>query len=587
MNPVIKAQVTSYAKGASIDTHGLDDQFEIYSMFATMVGFLGESIDANDVHLTGSEFGIDGVAILIQGELVRNADDVEDKFSAIKNPSIEFKFFQSKTSASYDYGSISKFFDAVEGFFNGELRGESVELDELISASEKIYELGVGKRNPGIECFYISTGNYDAPKRIETLRASFTQTLKDQNIFDSDSIRIRFVGARELQDWYRAATTAVEASIQFPKAIVMPENEKVEEAYIGYISAAELLNLCTIKNDDGDVAGINKSVFFDNIRDYDSKSKINRAIKESIKQSDGGEFVFRNNGITVVSKSIDRTADRFDLEDFQIVNGCQTSNILYDVIYGDKENEFNSELLREKIFVPMRLIGSRDDDFISSIIVGTNRQNPVKEEQFWALRPFLKSLEEYAKSVEAEEVIYLERRENQYRGQPVERVRIIQPSALMKALAAAVLYQPHRAARDYRGIVSEFEDKLFQDEHDVRIYHAVSYLHYRLEFLFRNQRIDSSYKTFRYYILCAAGMRASGSKNVFALKKGEIPNVANRLIQIGKSEDRFKEVVDEAVQLIERRLSEYGASTQEKVRDSIRSESFANDFKTKIASGTP
>jgi hypothetical protein len=579
LNPVIKAQVSAYAKSASIESASIEDKFEIYSMFSTLVGFLGESVDGNDAHLKGSEFGLDGVAILLQGEIVKNPDDVIDKIGTIKNPSVDFKFFQSKTSSSFEYGNISKFFDAVEGFFSGAMKGESVALDDLMLATEKIYELGVGKKNPSIECFYISTGNYDAPARIEGLKRSFHATLSDKNIFDGDGIRIKFVGAKELQSWYRAATTAVEASIQFPKAIVMPDNEHVEEAYIGYISAAELLNLCTIKDESGNVVSINKSVFFDNIRDYDAKSKINSAIKESIKESDGSEFVFRNNGITVVSKNIDRTADRFDLEDFQIVNGCQTSNILFDVVFGDVDDEFDSEGLKNSIFVPMRLIGSRDDEFISSIIVGTNRQNPVKEEQFWALRPFLKSLEEYSRNVELEEVIFLERRENQYRGQSVERVRIIQPSALMKALAAAILYQPHRAARDYRGIVSEFESKLFHDDHDVRIYHAVSYLHYRLEFLFRNQKIDSSFKTFRYYILCAVGLQVSGGKNIFAMKKNEVPNVASKVIQIAKSEDDFRELIERSAKYIDARLTAYGAVTQEKIRDTIRSESFSNDFK--------
>jgi ribosomal protein S18 len=335
-------------------------------------------------------------------------------------------------------------------------------------------------------------------------------------------------------------------------------------------------------DDAGCVVAINKSVFFDNIRDYDPKSKINVEIKESVKSFGGDDFVFRNNGVTVVSKNIDRTADRFKLEDYQIVNGCQTSNIIFDMLFGVDKAEYDDLHLDQTIAVPFRLIGSKDDDFVASIIVGTNKQNPVKEEQFWALRPFMKNFEEYARSVDPDEIIYFERRENQYRGQPVERVRIIQASIMMKALAAAILYQPHRAARDYRGISAEYDKMLFQEDHDVRVYHAACFLYYRLEFLWRNQKIDSKLKTFRFYILCAVGIMITSGQAVFNMKKTKIEKVARNMIDLSKDEEALKTVVSRTHNVIEKRLGGISAASQEKVRDSIRSESFSNEFREQM-----
>ncbi|MGB3338347.1 MAG: AIPR family protein, partial [Devosia sp.] len=503
---------------------------------------------------------------------------------AINNPSIEFIFFQAKTSTSYDYGDISKFFDAVSGFFDGDLRGESSAIDELIGAMEAIYERGVGKRNPKVSCYYVATGNYEQPSKIEKLKANFRIELEEQNIFDPSTISIEIVGARDLQQWYRAATTALEVEIDFPRNVVMPSNEHVEEAYIGYIDAENLLALYVSRDADDEVVGINRAVFFDNIRDYDAKSKINIAIKESVRSDGGAEFVFRNNGITVVSKNIDRTGDRFRLEDFQIVNGCQTSNVIFDLVYGDAKNENGDLNLTAAIQVPFRLIGSKDDEFVSSIIVGTNRQNPVRDEQFWALRPFMKSFEEYCRSLEAEEIIYFERRDNQYRNQDVERTRVMQPSVLMKAVAACLLFQPQRAARDYRGILSEYEKMIFLDDQDVRIYHAVAYLYYRMEFLWRNQRLESGYKTFRYYILAGIGLRLTRAKNVFSMKKSNMANVCDDLIELCKDEESLKRVIAEVVSVVEERLKATGVTTQERIRDTIRSESFAVAFRERMTS---
>jgi hypothetical protein len=249
------------------------------------------------------------------------------------------------------------------------------------------------------------------------------------------------------------------------------------------------------------------------------------------------------------------------------------------MLYGDAVGDAEKTALTESIQVPLRLIGSKDDEFVSSIIVGTNRQNPVRDEQFWALRPFMKSLEEYARNLENEEIIFLERRDNQYRNQEVERTRVMQPSVLMKAVAACLLFQPQRAARDYRGILAEYEAKIFLDDHDVRIYHAVAYLYYRMEFLWRNQKIESSYKTFRYYILAAVGLWAAEGKDIFSLKKNKIASISEQIISVAKNEEDLKGAVAIAVDVIETRLREMGVSNQERIRDTIRSESFSSAFR--------
>lgn len=579
MNPVIRAQLREFSKANAIVGETQENQFEIYSIFAVLSGLLGESIDAYDVHLTGDEFGIDGIAVIIQGEIVKDRLEAEEKLASIKNPSVEFIFFQSKTSTSYDYGDISKFFDAVSDFFDGALNNESPAISDCFGAMEAIYEKGTGRRNPRISCYYIATGNYEQPARIEKLRQTFKTQLEEKNIFDPAAIQVEIVGARDLQTWYRAATSSVEVEIDFPRNVVMPDNEHVEEAYIGYVDARNLVKLFTTFDDDGKPLGINRSVFFDNIRDYDAKSKINQSIRDGVLSDGGAEFVFRNNGITVVSRNIDRTGDKFRLEDFQIVNGCQTSNVIYDLFYGEHDDNRNVVNLMDSIQVPLRLIGSKDDDFVSSIIVGTNRQNPVRDEQFWALRPFMKSLEEYSRNLEPEEIIYLERRDNQYRHQEVERTRVVQPSVLMKAVAACLLIQPQRAARDYRGILSEYEAKIFLDEHDVRIYHAVAYLYYRMEFLWRNQKLESEYKTFRFYILAAIGLWAAEGKPIFAQKKARIAKISEQIIALAKSEEDLKMSIMSAVAILENRLAELGVSNQEKVRDTIRSESFSTTFR--------
>ena len=392
------------------------------------------------------------------------------------------------------------------------------------------------------------------------------------NIFDPDRISINMIGAKELQRLYRAASSAVEATIDFPRNVVLPSHGSVEEAYLGYLTADEVIKLVQIDGESNEEPQINKSVFFDNIRDFDPTSKINIDVSSTLIRGEGSDFIFRNNGITVVAKAIDRTGDRFKIEDYQIVNGCQTSNII-----------FNNRKHVGGVNIPFRLIGTKDDDFISSIIAGTNRQNPVREEQFWALRPFMKSFEEYCKSLGEEYRIFFERRENQYRGQKVERARIIQPSALMKSVAATLLNQPNRSGRDYRGIIAEYQDRLFQDDHDVRLYYSACYLQYKLDYMWRNQKIDAALKIYRYYILAAIGKKAVAGGDVFNKKKSEIEKIVQKIVTFAEDESRFKSAVEKIEKILVNQLAQFDTDTRERLRDVIRSESFAKSFDIELA----
>lgn len=575
MNPVIKAQVIDFAATEDFEHCPESEVFELYSIYSILNGGLGESIEPTDAHLSGSEFGVDGAAVIVQGRLITDTTEAEQAIQDIKNPLIDFYFFQSKTGSSFDYGNISKFFDSVSGFFDGGMTNESSQLDDLIAVKDLLYSKGVSRRNPGLHVYYACTGNYDTPSRIEKLRASTLSQWSDLNIFDQERTSIHMIGAKELQRFYRAASSAVEATIDFPRNVVLPSHGSVEEAYLGYITAEEIIKLVSIKDDNGNPQDINRSVFFDNIRDFDPDSQINKDISSTLQKGEARDFIFRNNGITVVAKSIDRTGDRFRIEDYQVVNGCQTSNIL-----------FNNIVSAAGVHVPFRLIGTKDDDFISSIIAGTNRQNAVRDEQFWALRPFMKSFEEYCQSLDDEQRIFFERRENQFRGQKVEKARIMQPSTLMKAVAATLLNQPNRSARDYRGITAEYQDKLFLDNHDVRLYHAACYLHYRLDYLWRNQKLDNSLKIFRFYFMATIGTKIIGNGDVFTKRRQDIEVISAKIVGLAGDELRLKAAIEKTHNLLKKRIANTDTSTREKLRDAIRSETFANAFDQDLAKET-
>ena len=105
----------------------------------------------------------------------------------------------------------------------------------------------------------------------------------------------------------------------------------------------------------------------------------------------------------MIAKTVRATGNKFHIEDYQIVNGCQTSHVLFD----------NRNLLDDSVVVPLRLIATDDEDVTASIVKATNRQTEVKEEQLIALSDFQKKIEAYFQTFPAGERLYYERRSRQ------------------------------------------------------------------------------------------------------------------------------------------------------------------------------
>jgi hypothetical protein len=92
MNPIVKAQLKQFSKMHPNEKLNEPDLFEVMSIFSIENGVLGENIDPFRAHLKGSEFGIDGIAISIQGTLCVDSDDAEAVLSSGKNHTSEFHF---------------------------------------------------------------------------------------------------------------------------------------------------------------------------------------------------------------------------------------------------------------------------------------------------------------------------------------------------------------------------------------------------------------------------------------------------------------------------------------------------------------
>jgi hypothetical protein len=342
--------------------------------------------------------------------------------------------------------------------------------------------------NPACRLYYVTTGQWTGDAALEARRQAAIEDIMALRIFRS--VDVVPVDADGIQRLNRESRNSVSREFDFGLKTVVPAIQGVTEAYVGLLPGPDFLRL--VEDENGEML---RGIFYDNVRDWQDFNVVNSEMRETLASEEmRARFALMNNGVTIIAKTLRTTANRFYIEDYQVVNGCQTSHVLHD----------QKDSLNPAVMVPLRLIATRDDDIIASIVKATNRQTEVREEQLLALSDFQKKLEAYFSAFEEGQRLYYERRSRQYNNVGgIEKTRIITPGNLIRAFASMFLEEPHRATRSYRRILDRVGRDLFAEKDRLEPYYAAALAAYRLEFLFRNQVLSGDLRVARYELLLA------------------------------------------------------------------------------------
>lgn len=194
------------------------------------------------------------------------------------------------------------------------------------------------------------------------------------------------------------------------------------------------------------------------------------------------------------------------IKDYQIVNGCQTSHMLYEHM-NDGQNI-------DELMIPVRIISTKNEELKNKITKATNNQTAIKKEQLEALSTFQKKLEEYYKTyTEPNEKLYYERRSGQYRNTSnILKSRIITIPLQIKTVAAMFLNNPHGVSGQYGTIAKSVGNKLFKNSDKSIIYYTSALSLYRIETLLKSGAIDKKYWRTRYHALMLLRIVVSGEE---------------------------------------------------------------------------
>lgn len=548
MNKIIQTLTKDFANEQQFD-EAMDQAtaFENFAAYLTIGSYVESTLDPQKCVLgNDGQPAVDAIGIIVNGVLINSTDDIDTYAEINKYLDVDFIIVQAKTSETFDVSRLGHIGDFCEQIFTtgpSEVDNEQVnnffELKEYIYKHVKFFK----RRNPNLHLYYVTTGQSPKNDRnFQNKESLIRNRMTALSLFDD--VKVNLVGVTEIQKLSRQMSNSLRREIVFPKKVTLPDIPDVDQAFLGVLPAKEFLTLI-----EGENGNILSSIFYDNVRDWQGLNDVNEGMKKTVE--DGGskaKFVLMNNGITIIAKKIQQTGEKVVIEDYQVVNGCQTSNILWQC----------RASLDESVMVPLRLVATENDNVVEDIIRATNSQTEVVQTQLLAVTSFQKQLELYFQTHNSNS-LYYERRSRQFSDKAVEKSRIITPINLIKAFSSMFLAAPHNTARDFGSVLKKVGTDIFHEKHKLEPYFFAALCLFWLDSLIKKGKINKSVRIARYHVLLA--VRIIYEKDELpAPSANKISGYVNKMLPLFKdaatAENTLKAPVNLVLKLIKDKTSD-------------------------------
>jgi len=501
MDKITKSLLETFAMQNEIERQDESVQFEYFANYSIISKFNRSSFELDDIHTgSGGDCAIDGLCVIANGKIITDTDELNEVIAGPGHLDADIIFIQAKTTSSFSGSDIGSFIYGVKDFLSDE---PQLVQNEKVKKLKTIWDCVISNssyminRRPHCKLFYVCTGRWVEDQNLMAVINSGKAELEALGIFADISIVPN--GATEIQRLYNETKNKLSTTITFQNRITLPDITDVKEAYLGVVPFAEFVKLIQDENQ------TIHSIFDDNVRDFQGENAVNKRIKETLVNKKFELFCVLNNGVTLVASSITPAGNRFTLRDYQIVNGCQTSNVLHECQNIEGINN---------VSVPIKIIVTESEDIKTEITLATNSQTEVKTEQLEALSQFQKRLELYYSAEKTGVRLYYERRSQQYNAIPgIKRTQIISIPIQIKCFASLFLNSPHLVSGYYGTIVNRFKGQIFGADHKFLPYYISSLCYYRIEQFFRSGDLSAEFKKARFHIMMIVKMINIGCEN--------------------------------------------------------------------------
>ncbi|NDV67511.1 AIPR family protein [Dysgonomonas sp. 25] len=494
LEPIINAKFKKFREQLELNDIADGNAFEKYVNYVILSShqpdaFNGDNELLEKVNVGGThDMGIDGIAIKLNGLLIRDLAEAKDLVKRFPRVSVEFIFIQSKYKSDFDKGEFNNFADGVREFLSEKQRQpHSPEIKSLIKIKDfLISEEAVYKweDNPNVRLYYVAMGKWHNSKHQLALAEQFKDDVNSLNTYKEPVIH--FIDIDGFKGIIDSNENNFEVVLNSIDTMPLTSVDKVDNSCMLLCYASELKKL--LSTDEGI---IRKSLFDDNVRDFQGDNNINTEIGRTIKE-EPEKFALLNNGITIVCEKYTPSNRQITIKNPQIVNGCQTSHVIFNV--------------EESNTVPLviKLISTQDIEITNQVVRGTNRQNIVLDEAFETTKKFHKELEDVINALSPEyERFYYERRSKQYDHNPsITQYQKLNFRIIVHSFVSMFINEPHLSHRHESKLLDTYSNILFKDYQSKLPYFASCLTFYKLEKLFRKNKLDKpKHYTYKYHLM--------------------------------------------------------------------------------------
>ncbi|WAC70817.1 AIPR family protein [Roseateles sp. SL47] len=520
MHRIVKTHLGSFVESFSLQADDEAKQFEKFATYCIISSRFSGAFDLDDVVTGTGDEGIDGLAVVIDEAITASIEDAEEVFvSPRRNHDVDMVFIQAKRSEGFDLGDFLKF---KEGILRFATASPYAATDDVLAESRGMFDVVLRQvpklRNgrPSLIARFVATGIYQRPDALEVALSDFHNQLHALGIFHE--IDVKFVDRDELTRLWVDTYSGVNASLPAYSMAALPNIAGIDEAYLAVVRASDFVNNL-LKTEDGN---LRTQVFEENVRSFlGSENPVNKSIAATLASDSSSRFPVLNNGITIVSPDVQLQGTTLHLANFQIVNGCQTSNVLFE----------NRATLGE-VMVNVKIVETQLEDVFSELVRATNSQTKVEDTQFLSLKPIVRKVEQFFNTYDgADGRLYLERRDRQYVGQDIPNTRIFSLHNAAKCVAAMWCNRPDLASRYPKKMYEELTDQIFSDDTKEIVFYAACLTLYRFTLLVSNRIIPQNLKRFKWHMLPVVWAIVNG-KNTPKLNSRAAERHAEAIINI-------------------------------------------------------
>lgn len=565
LHRVVEAHLADFVERFDI-TGETSKNFEAFVNYSIFRRFCSDQIDPSKLIYEGDDPGIDGYLTFVDDSYVESVDEVEDALKIQRrDANVSIVFVQSKTSESWKKSEINTFQTGILDFLSDNHaypRSDYLEngRDVFDAILSKVGRIRNGKPNARI--YFTSTARESSDREILASRDALRSSVLDTGLFSDVSVEL--VDRDKIVDLWTASEGQVEATLKLLGNAPFPPTPGIDESYIVTVRAQDFINSILVDENQK----LRQRIFDENVRDFigvdsDVNTEMGATIQDGLRQK---RFGILNNGVTIIAPDVRLAGFEMYIRDFQIVNGCQTSNVLFQ----------NRDLVDSDATLVLKVVETSDPSVVDDIVRSTNRQTKVEESQFLATLDAIKMIERYfvARAEDDEYRLFFERRTNQFSShENVKAIRVFDIKEIARCVAAMFLDKPDLASRYPNRLTGELRDLVFDSSYREEVFYVAAYSLYRLRLILASRKIDGRYAKLRWHILMAVRYYVCGEN---------IPSLSS--IKIEKNTKSLREFMEDGG---DSRIAEINTlcsaivDIDEMTRDKVRGTALSADVKAR------